>query len=185
TEEELLKAIRAEGDMQCLGELYRRFGHLAYGVCLKYLKDRELAQDAVMEVWEKLAVELRKREVEKFSAWLHVLTRNHCLMQLRAAKSKATDSFSEINGHVVESAMVEHPTSEEGDQLENKLQQLEAAIASLPDEQKSCIKLFFLEKKSYQQVAELTGYDLKKVKSYIQNGKRNLKNALQRHHEEG
>jgi len=185
SEEELLQAIRTDGDMQCLGELYRRFGHLAYGVCLKYLKDRELAQDAVMEVWEKLAIELRKREVERFSAWLHVLTRNHCLMQLRSAKSKATDSFSEINGHVVESAMVEHPTHEEDDRLENQLQQLEAAIASLPDEQKSCIKLFFLEKKSYQQVAELTGYDLKKVKSYIQNGKRNLKNALQRHHEEG
>ena len=182
SEAELLEAFRTEGDMRCLGELYKRYSPLAYGVCLKYLKDRERARDAVMEVWEKLVEELKKREVERFGAWLHVLTRNHCLMQLRSAKNKTTDSFSQIDDYVVESALVAHPTTEE-EPLEAQLQALEGALDRLSDEQKTCVSLFYLKKKSYQEVAEATGYELKKVKSYIQNGKRNLKIALTRHEE--
>lgn len=182
SEAELLLAYREEDDMGSLGELYKRYSHLAYGVCLKYLKDRELAQDAVMEIWEKLTVELKKREVERFGAWLHVLSRNHCLMQLRSAQHKNSDAFSEINEYVVESALAEHPTGE-AEALEEQLQALEGAIEELTDEQKTCIRMFYLKRKSYQEIAEQTGFDLKKVKSYIQNGKRNLKIALTKEHE--
>ena len=168
--------------MGCLGELYKRYSGQVYAVCLKYLKDRDAAQDAVMEVWEKLTKELRKREIDRFGAWLHVITRNHCLMQLRSQKSNASDSFSEINGHVVESAMAVHPIGEP-DETEEQLQRLEQAIEGLSEEQRQCVSLFYLQKKSYQEVAELTGFELKKVKSYIQNGKRNLRLALERTHE--
>lgn len=184
TEAELLDTFREKGSMACLGELYKRYSHLVYGVCLKYLKDRELAQDAVMEIWEKLSKELRTREVERFPPWLHVLSRNHCLMQLRSAKNKTTQAFSEITEHVVESALEVHPT-DNTDELEEQLQAMESALEGLPEEQKKCVSLFFLKKMSYQQIVVETGYELKKVKSYIQNGKRNLKIALARITHEG
>ncbi len=171
----LIESYKETGDLNQLGELYDGYIHLVYGVCLKYLKDEDDSKDAVMQIFEKLVQSLKKHEVANFKSWLHVTAKNHCLMELRSRKTRPETNTKEV---FMESDYVEHP--EDDDTLERDIRNLEQGMANLPKEQQKCLELFFLEKNSYQQVAEITGYNLKKVKSYIQNGKRNLKLYLQK-----
>ncbi len=146
--------------------------HLVYGLCLKYLKNREESQDAVMAIYEHISQKLLNTDVQHFKSWLYMVSKNHCLMELRKKNPEAhADVFMESNE-------VMH-LNDDKEALEKDLEALEACIEELKLEQKKCVKLFFLEKKSYQEVNEKTGIDLKKVKSHIQNGKRNLKLCLE------
>lgn len=172
TDEEILLEYRETGDSELFGNLFNSYLHLVYGLCLKYLKSREESQDAAMAIYEKISQTLLTTEVQHFKSWLYMVSKNHCLMELRK-------SNPEKNSHVfMESEDIVHLTNEE-DELEEKLDALETCIEELKSDQKECVKLFFLEKKSYNEVNELTGIDLKKVKSHIQNGKRNLKICLE------
>ncbi len=146
--------------------------HLVYGLCLKYLKNRDDSQDAAMAIYEHTSAKLLSTEVQHFKSWLYMVTKNHCLMELRK-------SNPEIHADIfMESAEAVHLNNEKVE-LEKDFEALEACIEELKAEQKKCVMLFFLEKKSYNQVNEETGIDLKKVKSHIQNGKRNLKMCLE------
>ncbi|QNF34071.1 sigma-70 family RNA polymerase sigma factor [Adhaeribacter swui] len=180
-DEELIRLYQQTKDSNYVGELYRRYTHLVYGVCLKYLKDPEESKDAVMQIFEQLLGVLKKQEVTHFNNWLHVLTRNHCLMQLRAVKTKdeKVKALSR-NGLLTEAA----PDEEFPEMLlEAKIEKLEQGLAQIPAEQRQCVELFYLHRKSYKEIADITGFDLNKIKSYIQNGKRNLKIYLDRHHD--
>lgn len=146
--------------------------HLVYGLCLKYLKNRDDAQDAVMSIYEQLSQKLLTSEVQHFKSWLYMVSKNHCLMQLR---KKNPEIHTEV---FMESGEDMHLNNEKVE-LEKDLTALEACMEELKEEQRHCVKLFFLDKKSYQQVNDETGLDLKKVKSHIQNGKRNLKMCLE------
>lgn len=173
-DEDLLILYQQTGDAAILGELFNRYIHLVFGVCLKYLPNKEESQDMAMHVFEKLAVELKTAQVKNFKSWLHVLTKNECLMLLRSRKYKSSKSGLEINS--VDNMDLNYSLHHiEDDQLESNLQELELAIEELPPEQNECINLFYLQQKSYKEIVELTGFELQKVKSYIQNGKRNLK----------
>jgi RNA polymerase sigma factor (sigma-70 family) len=174
TDAELILAYKNSQQKEMVGELYKRYTGLVLGVCLKYLKDRELAKDAAMQLFEKLLSTLLSHEVAHFKSWLYVSARNHCLMQLRSSKGK---NHVEISPFLVENQGDEHPT--EGIELETNLSKLEKCIETLNTEQKKCVTLFYLQEKCYQDVSEDTGYDLGKVKSYIQNGKRNLKICME------
>ena len=165
--------FRETGEMSNLGTLYERYMSLVYGVCLKYLKDQDDSKDAVMEVFESLPDKLKRHEIENFQSWLYVIVKNHCLMQLRKSKRSGQVPMEEISYKLMETDSDEHHNDKE--LLEEELVILENGINHLPDQQKQCITLFYLEKKSYQEIADQTGYELKKVKSYIQNGKRNLR----------
>ncbi|MFM2359601.1 MAG: hypothetical protein RLY16_1594 [Bacteroidota bacterium] len=171
TDQELIIAFKANADKVALSELYQRYMDLVFGVCLKYLKEPELCKDAVMDIYEQLNHKLLRHEVENFKSWLHVLARNHCLMQLRSVKNIKTTEF---DGNVMQSAENEHLRNE-AFQKEQQLSELEDCIQQLPNDQKSSIELFFLQEKCYNEIAEITGHDWNKVRSYIQNGKRNLK----------
>ncbi len=175
-DEELVDLYRKSGDVAIVGELYNRYTAMTYGVCLKYLKDREESRDAVMQIFEKLIDTLKDHEISQFKGWLYVTARNFCLMQLRAGKNK---KFEEISPFLMESGEDVH--LQEGPEIESNLSKLEGCIERLPEEQKLCVRLFYLEKKCYKEITELTGFDLNKVKSYIQNGKRNLKICMERH----
>lgn len=149
--------------------------HLVYGLCLKYLKSRDDSQDAVMSIYEKITHTLLNTEVQHFKSWLYMVSKNYCLMELRKTNlEQSGDVFMEMTEPV-------HLNDEE-DEVEANLNALDECIDILKEEQKECVKLFFLEKKSYHEVNELTGIDLKKVKSNIQNGKRNLKICLEEKH---
>ncbi len=166
---ELIALYQSRGDNQVLGQLYDRYMEMVYGVCLKYLKEPENAKDAVINIFEELTVKLKKYEITNFRSWLYQLAKNHCLMKLRSNKSDPKISDVEI----VQLAENYHP--ENVMDKEQQLNSLENCIEQLPAEQKESVKLFYLEEKCYKEIAELTGKDINRVRSYIQNGRRNLK----------
>jgi RNA polymerase sigma factor (sigma-70 family) len=170
TDQELVTRYKKSGDMAVLGELYQRYMDLVYGVCLKYFKEPEQAKDAVMQVFEELVVKLKKHEVENFRAWLHQVAKNHCLMQLRTPRNLKTVEFktelvqSEENVHL--NGVLEK---------EENFKTLEYCLGTLTSDQQTTIRLFYLEGKCYNEIVEITGLEWNKVRSYIQNGRRNLK----------
>lgn len=174
TDNELIDQYKKSGDLTILGELYRRYMTLVYGVCLKYLKDREESRDAVMQIFEKLITIVRDHDISHFKSWLYVTSRNYCLMQLRSRKGR---QYEEISTQFMESDSLAH--LEEEPEIESNLSKLEQCIEQLVAEQKHCITLFYIQQKCYKEVAALTGFDDSKVKSYIQNGKRNLKICME------
>ena len=179
---ELVVIYRRSGDLTILGELYQRYMDLVYGVCLKYLKEPAPAQDAVMQIFEELVLKLKKHEVENFRGWLHQVAKNHCLMQLRTPKNLKTVEISSLLMQNEEDVhlngvMYERSPSEE---KEENFQKLEKCIASLSDDQKMMIKLFYLEGKCYNEIVEITGHEWNHVRSLIQNGRRNLKLCMEK-----
>jgi RNA polymerase sigma factor (sigma-70 family) len=171
----LIKRYRSSGDLVILGDLFTRYNSLVYGVGLKYLKDRDEAKDAVMQVFEKLVQSLKDHKVDNFKSWLYVTTRNHCLMQIRAGKGKFKE---EISTRLMENELTLHLNEEP--ELEQNLSKLEKCIEELVNEQKQCVQLFFLKEMCYKEITSTTGFELNKVKSFIQNGKRNLKLCMER-----
>lgn len=178
---ELLRRFGEEGDITVLGQLYERYMHLVYGVCLKYLEEREAAKDEVMNIFEKLVttVPRQREEIVNFRTWLFVVTKNHCLMLLRSRKSEAahTEAMLADPTFFMENSSEMHPMEEEE---ENDAERLRECIERLKEEQRECIRLFYYDGQGYRQIAEKLGMEEKKVKSYIQNGKRNLRLCLEK-----
>ena len=174
-DKELIDAYKQSGDASYVSTLYQRYMDLVFGVCLKYLKDAEKSKDAVMDIYEELNRKLKLHEVENFKGWLHVLARNHCLMQLRSPRNLKTTEF---NTEFMQSGQTTHLENEALEKEEN-FRKLEECMEQLTMEQQESIKLFYLEKKCYNEIATITGYEWNKVRSYIQNGKRNLKICIE------
>ena len=171
----LIAQYKHTGSLEVLGVLYNRYMHLVYGVCLNYFKEEEASKDAVMQIFEELILKLKIHEVQNFKSWLHVLTRNHCLMAIR--KNAKHDTIS-IEDAFVENTEFVHLDIE--DAKEKQLTVMEKCMDTLSEEQKISVNLFYLQEKCYKEVAEITGYEILKVKSYIQNGKRNLKICIEK-----
>lgn len=178
SEQELLRRYYQEGNKEWLGILLQRYTLLLLGVCMKYLKNEEAARDAVQQIFLKAITELEKYEVEFIKSWLYMIAKNHCLMQFRD-KNRQLVELSEQMAEVEDQE--ETLSIREKDQL---LDWMHESIKNLNPEQQQCVTLFYLEKKSYQQVAEETGYSILQVKSSIQNGKRNLRLMIQRKRKE-
>lgn len=174
-DKEIIREYRQKQNPDILEPLFESYMHLVFGICMKYLKNTEDAEDATMEILEKLMDDLIKHEVDNFPAWLHSLSRNYCLMKLRSKKhifiGENEDAGRKILNNLVESDPDLHLYNER----EAELSQLEDALAQLNKEQGQCLSLFYLSGKSYQEVAKETGFSIKQVKSHIQNGKRKLK----------
>ncbi|MES2849325.1 MAG: sigma-70 family RNA polymerase sigma factor [Bacteroidota bacterium] len=171
----LLQNFYADKDNQWLGILLQRYTLLLLGVCMKYLKNEEEAKDGVQQVFLKAITELHKYKVDYFKSWIYMVAKNHCLMKLRHK-----DRFPvEINEHHL-SSPEETENKNHHLQKEQALTDMEWAMQQLNKEQQQCLTLFYLQKKSYQEITDETSYSLLQVKSYIQNGKRNLKIMLER-----
>jgi RNA polymerase sigma factor (sigma-70 family) len=179
-DQELLRLYLKTGELEHLGELFQRHSKMVYLVCQKYLQDEEESKDATMQLFEHIAQALLKNEVSNFKSWLHVTTRNYCLMQLRANKHKQDVRLEDTAPPLMENAEPMHLT--EAEQVEKLEQALHQALKELPPLQQQCVELFYLQQRSYKDISALTGCDLNKVKSYIQNGKRNLKLYMEKHH---
>jgi RNA polymerase sigma-70 factor (ECF subfamily) len=177
-EQGMLLEYRNTGNLEILGKLYERYMPLVFGLCLKYFKDEEQSKDAVMQIFEELVTKLKVHEVINFKSWLYTVSRNHCLMDIRSASKH---EFVQIEEDVMENGAFMHLNIDEA--RESKLHVMEKCIEKLPPEQKETISLFYLEQKCYKDVSDITGYDLNKVKSYIQNGKRNLKICIDKNSE--
>lgn len=178
TDIELLERYKRDGQSVWLGELYNRYSHLVFGLCLKYLKDEEMAKDAVLGIFEKLITDLKSREVATFQHWLYAVSKNHCLMILRTEgrdNKRKVVYHNEVSAHILEdNDILSHTQMREAGLLK-----LEAAITRLNEEQSRCITLFYLKEKSYREIVETTGYTIGEVKSHLQNGRRNLRLILE------
>ncbi|MCF8405836.1 MAG: sigma-70 family RNA polymerase sigma factor [Bacteroidales bacterium] len=174
-DEELIKNYKKSKNPEIIGELFERYTHLIMGICLKYFKDINESKDAVMEIFEDLHQKLLNHDVANFKSWIYSVSKNHCLMALRRKKSLSEVKnriYEILNSEIMESEVNFNLPGEDEPDIEQVLQK---GIERLKAEQRKCIELLYLQNKSYNEVALITGYDLKKVKSYIQNGKRNLK----------
>lgn len=177
-DEELLKIIKSETSNIMLGALLGRYLRFVFLICMKYLRDEEKAKDMAMNVFEKVQHDIYRFEITNFKSWLHVVTKNACLMQLRTNKLNGETRFldeNDLQKNVENDSILHH---EYDSDKESNLQAMEIAMEQLDGEQKQCVALFYIEEKSYKEVAEITGFTLNQVKSHIQNGKRNLKNLL-------
>ena len=171
--DDLLQLFIEGGDIAYFGELYRRYIPLLYGLCLKYLNDKEAAHDAVMDIYSNLPEKVIHYEIKNFNSWLYSVAKNHCLQVQR--KDKQT-IFVKIEDAYVENE--DFFTQIDKAQTQEEISALEYCITTLNEEQQKSIQLFFYEEKSYLDIVEITGFELSKVKSYIQNGKRNLKTCI-------
>lgn len=176
TDEELLDAYKKTGHTEYFGALYNRYMPLLYGVCLKYLQHTQDAQDAVMQLFEYLLPRVSDYEIGVFRTWLHSVVRNHCLQILRKEKRGMT---VELRADLMESDEIGYLLEKEEPESE-RMDALRQCMAKLPNEQRTCLTLFFIDKLSYADIVATTGYTLSRVKSYIQNGKRNLKICIEK-----
>jgi RNA polymerase sigma-70 factor, ECF subfamily len=178
TDESLLLEFRERGDIEKLGILYSRYMHLVYGVCIKYLKDRESAKDEVINIFEKLVADVSGHEIVNFKTWLYVVTKNHCLMILRSRKSETERGTIMINDPLwfMENSEELHPIDKDDTPGDERLND---CINRLKEEQRRCIRMFYFEDKCYKEISEELNMNEKKVKSYLQNGKRNLRICLE------
>jgi len=171
---ELVAAYRQSGDLTLLAALYQRYMDLLYGVALKYLGDPETAKDAVMAIFEELAQKLLKHEVENFKGWLYTLAKNHCLMQLRSEKKMRTGQFDPDHMQLTEDVHLNGVFEKE-----QQLDKLSKCLETLSTEQKTVVELFYLQHKCYKDIESMTGLEWNKVRSHIQNGRRNLKICME------
>jgi RNA polymerase sigma-70 factor (ECF subfamily) len=177
SDEELAMQYRQKPDLEVLGILYKRYMYLVYGVCMKYLKNRDDSQDAVMQIFETLVIEIPRFEIRNFKSWLYGVSRNHCLMKLRKDHSER-NRYEKISGDLfMESTVVLHPIEEtDNDEIQEKLK---ACMEQLKEEQRRCVELFYYHQHCYKEIAAELSLDENRVKSFIQNGKRNLKICIE------
>lgn len=174
---------RNSGDKKYVGELYKRYNHLVFGLALKYLKNQTDAEDAVINVFETLFVKLKEHQVLHFKSWLFILCKNHFLQitqkKDRWITSSYEEEFEKNNTQIMEKGGENHLNDETLEEIEEKEELVREAITQLTEDQRKCVEMFYFEKLSYNEIASKTGYDFNKVKSCIQNGKRNIKIYLE------
>jgi RNA polymerase sigma factor (sigma-70 family) len=170
SDNELLENFYKDHDNKWLGILLPRYTLLLLGVCMKYLKNEEDARDCVQQIFLKVISELHKYKVDYFKSWIYMIAKNHCLMKLRGNKNLLVELNDHGFAHELESI-------DRNDLIEKEmlLQKMKKALKLLNSEQQQCVNLFYLQKKSYSEIAEITGFSMLQVKSHLQNGKRNLK----------
>ena len=174
SDHDLVQQYKTTGNIDTLGELYQRYMELVYGVCLKYMKEPEDAKDGVINIFEELVTKLKKYEVDNFKGWLYQLAKNHCLMKLRSKKGHAVN----VDADVVH--LSENIHLNDAMEKEQRFTSMEYCIEQLPRDQKQAIELFYLQEKCYKEIADTTNTDINKVRSFIQNGRRNLKICMEK-----
>lgn len=175
TDESLILSYQKYDDQLAFETLFKRYSHLVFCVCQKYLQNEAESQDAVMEIFIKLLHELKRHQIAAFKGWIYTFTKNHCLMKIRKVDGRRKhvsdpEEWDAANVHDEFDTLLQETPYE--------IRNLRAALAQLNAAQKTCVQLFYLEKKTYEEISKMTGYSVRQVKSHIQNGKRNLKNIL-------
>ncbi len=171
TDEEIIYLFKTQKDNRLIEEVYKRYSHLVFGVCLKYLKNKQNAEDVTLNIFSELSEKFMKHEIQNFKSWLYTSSKNACFMELRKRKVE----FNSLEENIT---IYDEDSISSKEVNEMKLEKLELAIQELNEEQRFCIEAFYLQKLSYEEITKKTSYSLNEVKSFIQNGKRNLKMIL-------
>ncbi|HBF89432.1 MAG TPA: RNA polymerase subunit sigma-70 [Bacteroidales bacterium] len=177
SDEEILQKFKDSGDNIFMEIIYERYYHLIYGLCVKYLKDRCESQDSVIHIFEKILIEVKKIEILNFNSWVYTVSRNYCLMKIRTEKRQRDREQIFCDENFELEISIENDVEEHKKENVKKLEQI---IAELNIEQQECIKMFYLEEMTYNQISVKTGFSKNSVKSYIQNGKRNIINQFKK-----
>jgi RNA polymerase sigma-70 factor (ECF subfamily) len=182
SDHDLISLYKKGNESEVLGQLYSRYVALIYGLCLKYLADRERSKDATMQIFELLTTELYRNEISNFKGWVYVFSKNYCLMELRKQKSlrKKEEIWLIQQKDFMETTDDLHPIDRDENLELNEA--LKNCIEKMKEDQQFCVRMFYFERKSYRQIMAEIGFDEKKVKSLLQNGKRNLKICLDNQH---
>ncbi len=170
---DLVKRFQSDEDLEGLAVLFSRYRTMIFGVCLKYFKDHDRAEDATMELFEILERRLKGKEIDSFKSWLYVVVKNHCFEKLRKSSK---DLPRNKEAAIMYSEQVFHPDSISN---ENELQRMYQCLEKLKEAQKESVRLFYLESKNYEEIAQSLNIEWNKVRSNIQNGRRNLKNCME------
>lgn len=178
SDEKLIEWYCREKNLEILGILFEKYMLMVYGICLKYLKNRDDSQDAVMQIFEVLINDIPKYNIRNFKSWLYGVCRNHCLLKLRKDESERKKQNTVSVDNFMETTEISHPIDEYDDKLKMQ-EKLKECLDRLKDKQRLCIELFYYKYKCYREIARELSLEEKKVKSYIQNGKRNLKICLE------
>lgn len=179
---ELIEKFRYSGDKNFVGEIFKRHSGFVFAICLKYVQDKEIAEELLMEIFESLFQKLMNHEVTNFKSWLHTLTRNHCLHYFRNTKYEQKH-LGQITKEIKKNVDFDEELYPDYSLKEEKLVMLENNLNELKQEQRICVELFYLKEMSYAQIIDETGFSYKDVKSHIQNGKRNLKILFEKKNE--
>ncbi|MFP4664918.1 MAG: RNA polymerase sigma factor [Bacteroidales bacterium] len=171
----LIRKYRESGDKAVIAELFNRYSGFVLAICMKYMRDKAPAEEMTVEIFESLFEKLKKHKVDYFKTWLYSVARNHCLENLRKSgtRHRHETGYQMEERLFMESEEDAHLST--GNEDEHMVKALKTAVEELSNEQKQCVSLFYFQERSYADIVRITGYPLKKVKSYLQNGKRNLK----------
>ena len=176
----LILKYQEKGDTSILSALFIKYNALILGVCMKYLKDLEVSKDLTMEIYEKLIIELKTQQIENFKSWLYVIVKNHCLMYLRKEKRNQAEleAYEKNSVDLMENSQNWHPFNESQEGIHRMI--LQQCLKRLSEEQKTSIDMFYLDRKTYEEISTFMNIEVKSVKSFLQNGRRNLKICLER-----
>ncbi|MFO7788929.1 MAG: sigma-70 family RNA polymerase sigma factor [Bacteroidales bacterium] len=182
SDQALIKLYREKHDKALVGELFNRYSGFVLAICIKYLKDKSEAEEMTLVIFESLFKKLKNHKVEYFKTWLYSVSKNQCLEYLRKdnTRIKHEEQFQNTRPDFMESDVSLHQNNDDENDKEKQNRALMEALKTLSDEQRQCLELFYLEGNTYADIVKQTGYSLKKVKSHLQNGKRNLKIKLEK-----
>ncbi len=170
SDKELLHALKRNNNRHVIEEIWHRYSRLIYGLCLKILQSKPDALDALNGIFEKLIIKLPQQNIENLNAWIYTFSKNYCLEILRTQQRRQ----SIFNQYIEETKI----NIKNNTKPENHHESLTLAINKLPEKQKICLELFYYQNLSYQEISKETGIELGQIRSHLQNGRRNLKNAL-------
>ncbi len=179
TDEQLIADYKDSGKTELIGELFNRYVHLVYGICLKYTKHKEESKDVAMSVFEKLLSHSPSSDIQMFKQWLYTITKNQCLSYLRERNKKLEQSVDWQELENKSKNFMENEDFSSPNNVALEEENIQVALSQLKIDQKKCLELFFFKDKSYKEIETITGYTTKQVKSFLQNGKRNLKILLE------
>lgn len=177
SDQDLIKAYQSDGNNQYIGVLYKRYISLIYGLSFKYLNNHEDAEDVASNIFGTVIEKLKDITINYFKSWLYIVSKNYILSWIRKNKNNQFTYVEEFSEDFMENDSEIRLNIKELQEDSNDL--LKLGLESLKEAQQVCVELFYIQEKSYVQIAEVTGFDLKQVKSHIQNGKRKLKIFLE------
>ncbi|MCO5233559.1 MAG: sigma-70 family RNA polymerase sigma factor [Chitinophagales bacterium] len=177
SDQELIASYQLNGDNQYMAILYKRYVSLVFGLCYKYFNNQHEAEDATSHIFQILLDKLKDNSITYFKSWLYVVSKNYILLHIRKNKTHQFQYVEEFSDNIMENDSDTHLNITENGIDSERI--LKLGLESLKEAQQICVELFYLQSKSYVQIAEITDFDIKQVKSHIQNGKRNLKIFLE------
>ena len=171
--DEALLALCSRADDSALAELYDRYGRVAYGLALRIVRDRALAEDAVQEaflgVWRSAGTFLA--EQGKPSTWILTLVHRRAVDLVRREQRRRGEPLEDVS----------HPTGEATEEeawLRAQRQVVQEALRKLPPEQREAIELAYYGGFTQSELAERLGQPLGTIKSRMFTGLRRLRELL-------